>query len=53
MTTIMNKIVIQLICPDQQGIIAQITSILYKCKINIYPLNNMLMIMKRNFILEF
>ena len=31
----MNKIVIQLICPDQQGIIAQITSILYKCKINI------------------
>ena len=35
MTTIMNKIVIQLICPDQQGIIAQITSILYKCKINI------------------
>jgi len=35
MTIIMDKIVIQLICPDQQGIIAQITSILYDCKINI------------------
>ena len=31
----LNKIVIQLICPDQQGIIAQITSILFESKINI------------------
>jgi len=31
----MDKIVIQLICPDQQGIIAQITSILYEVQINI------------------
>ena len=31
----MDNIIIQLICPDQQGIIAQITSILYKSKINI------------------
>ena len=31
----LNKIVIQLICHDQQGIIAQITSILFESKINI------------------
>ena len=31
----MNNIVIQLICPDQKGIIAQLTSILYKSKNNI------------------
>ena len=31
----MKKIVIQLICPDQKGIIAQITSILFKSNINI------------------
>ena len=30
-----DKIVIQLICPDQQGIIAQITAILYESQINI------------------
>ena len=31
----MKNIVIQLICPDQKGIIAQLTSILYKSKNNI------------------
>ena len=31
----MNKIIIHLICPDQEGIIAQLTSILYDNKINI------------------
>ena len=31
----MNKIIIQLICPDQKGIIAQLTSCLYKVNANI------------------
>ena len=31
----MNKIIIQLICPDQKGIIAQLTSCLYKSNANI------------------
>ena len=31
----MKNIVIQLICPDQKGIIAQLTSILYKTNNNI------------------
>ena len=31
----MKNIVIQLICPDQKGIIAQLTSILYKSDNNI------------------
>ena len=31
----MKNIVIQLICPDQKGTIAQLTSILYKSKNNI------------------
>jgi len=31
----MNKIIIQLICPDQRGIIAQLTSCLYKSNANI------------------
>ena len=31
----MENIVIQLICPDQKGIISQLTSILYKSENNI------------------
>ena len=31
----MNKIVIQLICPDQTGIIAQLTTILYNFNVNV------------------
>ena len=31
----MSKIIIQLICPDQKGIIAQLTSFLYKSNANI------------------
>ena len=31
----MNKIIIQLICPDQKGIIAQLTSCLYQSNANI------------------
>ena len=31
----MNNIVIQLVCPDQKGIIAKLTSILYKSNNNI------------------
>ena len=31
----MNKIIIQLICPDQKGIIAQLTTCLYKSNANI------------------
>ena len=31
----MNKTIIQLICPDQRGIIAQLTSSLYKSNANI------------------
>ena len=30
-----NKLIIQLICPDQKGIIAKLTSILYDFKANI------------------
>ena len=35
MTTKMNDIIIKMICPDQQGIIAQLTSILFNANINI------------------
>ena len=45
----MNKIIIQLICPDQKGIISRLTSILYKTNNNILSIQQYIDEDRKNF----